>query len=104
MHGNFSSENSALQNFPQSRDRLSGESSERAARLAQTAQQFASSRLRRRSAGEAQAGCPQGNPNAAFSNGIVKNQQRSATEVLHISSSENSALLDFYHMHENFSG
>jgi hypothetical protein len=43
--------------------------------LAQTAQQFASSRRRRRSAGEAQAGCPQGNPNAAFCNVIVKNQQ-----------------------------
>jgi hypothetical protein len=43
----------ALPNFSQSRDELSCESAERSARLAQTAKQFASSRRRRRSAGEA---------------------------------------------------
>jgi hypothetical protein len=43
----------AVLNFLHSRDRLSGESVERAARLAQTAKQFASSRRRRRSVREA---------------------------------------------------
>jgi hypothetical protein len=86
----------ALLDFHPYRDKASSENFSRAARLAQTAKRVASSSRRRRSAGEAQAGCPRGNPNAAFCHGIAKVQQGSAAELLQISRSEGFRTSEFH--------
>jgi hypothetical protein len=82
-----SGESVALLNLSHSRERLSGVSDERAARLA----------IRRRRIGGGEAARRRAKPAAkrAFCNGIVKNQQGLAAEVLQIGSGERHAVLNF---------
>jgi hypothetical protein len=80
-----SGEKLAVPNFAHSRDKLSGEKFSRSAPGTQAS--LAPTRLRRVDA--AAGGMP-----GAFCHGIVKNQQRSAAEVWQIKEREKLALLD----------
>jgi hypothetical protein len=90
-----SGERQAVLNSTQSREKLKSGNFSRSARLAICQRQIRR-RLRRRGRASPAA-------KRAFCHGMVKNQQRSAAEVLQISSSENLAVLNFVQSREKSS-